>query len=376
MNKNNFYFLATLALALSSPAAFGAHTSHSGGTASTSTSTGTTTTTSTTTGTSVAKLPTGIQQITITQATSTWFSMPLSEQPVFTGMVSGVSANSISITSTASNFTSSYASAGAPYFVQFLTGQEAGRTLLITGNTITSLTLDTTDHGIGSTVALNASNFSVAAGDTFDIFPGDTLASVFGANTSSNPLVLTGSANQGNADQVSLWTTSDTVYYFNTAAGHWETTGSSANANNTVIYPYSAVSVYRQAGSNATLVLTGQVTPANACQKIILNTNVYGSSHYPTAITLSQLQMGFNWQTGSNGNSADDLAVWSAAANGFTFYYQKPNGNWYLCTGNSTATQNSVVIPAGGVTVIYKRADTTNANVFLVSALPYSVSAN
>ncbi len=86
-------------------------------------------------------------------------------------------------------------------------------------------------------MTLTASGFSVASGDKFEIFPGDTLASVFGTNTSSNPLVVTGSANQGKADQVSLWGTSDTVYYFNTAAGHWETTGSSANANNTVIYP-------------------------------------------------------------------------------------------------------------------------------------------
>ncbi len=84
--------------------------------------------------------------------------------------------------------------------------------------------------------------------------------------------------------------------------------------------------------------------------------------------------MGSNWKTGSSGANADDLAIWTVAANGFTFYYQKPNGNWYLCTGNSNAIQNNVTIPASGATVIYKRTNTTNANAFLVSTLPYSVN--
>jgi uncharacterized protein (TIGR02597 family) len=349
MMKKFFYFWAGLVAALSASTAMG-HASSSS--------------------MSVSKVPTGVQSITLKQGTSTWFSFPLSEQPVYAGAVVGVTNNVIGITPSS---TTSFTGSATPYFVQFLSGQEAGRTLLITASTSTSLTLDTTDHGIGSTVALNTSGFAVASGDKFQVFPGDTLATVFGTNTSSNPLLLNGSSNQGNADQVSLWGTSDTVYYFNTGAGHWETTGSSANANNVIIYPYSAISVYRKSGSNATLLLTGQVTSANACQKVAVNTNVYCSSHYPTAIQLSQLKMSSNWQTGSNGNSADDLAIWSASSQTFTFYFQKPNGNWYLCTGNSNATQNTVTIPAGGATVIYRRASSSGGNAFLVSALPYSI---
>jgi uncharacterized protein (TIGR02597 family) len=348
MNKKYFYFWASLAIALSATTAMG-HASSS---------------------MSVSKVPTGIQSITLKQGTSTWFSFPLSGQPVYAGAVVGVTSNTIGITPST---TASFSGSTTPYFVQFLSGQEAGRTLLITASTSTSLTLDTTDHGIGSTVALNANGFAVAAGDKFQIFPGDTLASAFGTNTSSNPLVLNGSSNQGNADQVSLWGTSDTVYYFNTAAGHWETTGSSANANNTIIYPYSAISVYRQSGSNVTLMLTGQVTLANACQKVVVNTNVYCSSHYATPIKLSQLKMGSNWQTGSSSSSADTLGIWNASTGSFTFYYEKSNGSWYLCSGNSSVTQNTVTIPAGAATVIYKRAAVTGGQSFLVSAMPYSV---
>lgn len=351
MNKKFFYFITSLYLAVSASAQA-----------------------STSTATSVAKVPCGVQHISLIQNASTFFSLPLSEQPVYTGMVSGVASNSITIASSGSTFTTSFSNASSPYFVQFLSGLEAGRTVLITANTSTTLTLDTTDHGVGSAVPLTTSSFSVAVGDKFEVFAGDTLASVFGAGSTANPLVLTGSSSQGSADQVSLWTTSDTVYYFNTAAGYWETTGSSANANNTIIYPYSVLSVYRRPGANATLLLTGQVTSANACEKVALNTNVYGSSHYATAITLGNLSMSTNWQTGSSAATADNLGIWSASAQTFTFYYKQANGNWYLTSGSSTATQNSVTIPAGGATVIYKRSATAGAQSFLVSAVPYSVT--
>jgi len=348
MNKKFFYFWAGLVAALGATTAMG-HASSSS--------------------MSVSKVPTGVQEITLKKNTSTWFSFPLSGQPVYSGAVVGVTSNVISITPSS---TISFSGSATPYFVQFLSGAEAGRTLLITGSTSTSLTLDTTDHGIGSAVALNTSGFSVVAGDNFQVFPGDTLASAFGTNTSSNPLVLTGSSNQGNADQVSLWGTSDTVYYFNTGDGQWETTGSSANANNTIIYPYSAISVYRQPGSNVTLMLTGQVTLANACQKVVAKTNIYCSSHYATPIQLSQLKMGSNWQTGSSGSNSDNIGIWNASAGSFTFYYEKSNGNWYLCSGSSVP-QNSVTIPAGAATVIYKRAAVSGGQSFLVSAMPYSV---
>jgi uncharacterized protein (TIGR02597 family) len=355
MNKKFFYFWMGLVAALGLSPVLGQ--------------------TASTTAASVAKVPTGVQTITLKQGVSTWFSLPLSEQPVYTGVVNGVTSTTISVASSAS-LPANLSGSATPYFVQFLTGAEIGRTLLITAGTSTSLTLDITDHGIGAPVALNASGFSVAAGDQFVIFPGDTLASVFGANTPGNPLLLKGSSNEGRADQVSLWGASQQVYFFNTSAGYWELSNSTANANNTIIYPYSVMSVLRVANSNATLLVAGQVTQAKACYKVVQNTNTYASSHYATPITLAQLKMGSNWLTGPSGGAADDLGIWSAATGTFTFYYEKPNGNWYLCLGNSTAIQNNVTIPAGTATSIYKRSAVSGGQAFLVSAMPYSVGIN
>src|ERR1700735_198540 len=65
---------------------------------------------------SVSKVPTGVQEITLKQGTSTWFSFPLSEQPVYGGEVSSVSSNVISIASSSTTFGSSYTGSATPYF--------------------------------------------------------------------------------------------------------------------------------------------------------------------------------------------------------------------------------------------------------------------
>jgi uncharacterized protein (TIGR02597 family) len=320
--------------------------------------------------TAVATLPAGMRQVTLLKGTPNWFSLPLTGQPIFTGTVSAVTSNSISVAGGAETFATNLATPGSPYFVQFLSGAEAGRTMLITANTTTSLTLDTTDNGVGSVVALNASGDSVAAGDSFQIFPGDTLASVFGAGTSGNPLLLAGGAYNGLGDTVMLCGPKLQDYYFNSALGYWVQRGSSTNANNTVIYPFSSVCVLRVATSNATLLLTGQVTPVNSCSKVAVNTDVYGSSHYPVDVTLAQLNMGSNWLKSSNPNAADDIGIWTPSVNGFTYYYQQPNGNWYQCYGGNPSTvQNSLTLPAGAAVEYLSRSSTQS---FVVSALPYT----
>ena len=323
--------------------------------------------------TAVTTLPSGVKQIVLQNGTTNWFSLPLTGQPIFTGMVSAVTSNTISVNSGSNTLASSLTTPGSPYFVQFLSGAEAGRVMLITANTTSALTLDTTDNGVGSKVPLTASGFSVAVGDSFQVFPGDTLASVFGAGTSANPLVIAGGAFNGQGDTVMLTGSSLQDYYFNTTLGYWVLCGSSVNANNTVIYPFSSVCVLRNAASNATLVLTGQMTPVNACTKVATNTDIYGSTHYAVGVTLAQLNMGANWLKSSNPNAADEIGVWNPSTNNFNYYYQQPNGNWYQAYGgNPTTVQNSTVLPAGSALEYLSRAGSPGAQSFVVSALPYT----
>jgi len=325
---------------------------------------------------SVASIPEGMITFNIQNGSTSYLSLPLTNDTVYTGAVTAVTDSSISVGDLPAPFTTSLAAPGLPYFVKFLSGSEMGRVLLVTANTTSSLTLDTTDHTSGSPVFLTTPAFAVEVGDTFEIFPGDTLASVFGAASAQNPLLLTGAPHEGNADTISIITESGTptlTYYYNTTAGYWEQQGTTVSANNVIIYPYSALTIrVRSNHPDATLVLSGRVTPVQAQTKVVGNRTVYTSTHYAADVALSQLQFGSNWVTGASAGSADKLSVWNAARNNFDTYYQKPDSTWRK-TSDANTDASGFTIAAGSVTTITKRNIVSGAGTFLQSPLPYSL---
>jgi uncharacterized protein (TIGR02597 family) len=325
----------------------------------------------------VATVPVGMITYPLASGTTSYLSLPLTNLEIYTGSVSAVTSNTISVGDSPAPFTSSLAAPAAPYFVKFLSGSQVGRVLLITANTTSTVTLDTTDHAIGSPVLLNTTGFGVAAGDTFEIFPGDTLASVFGAGTTASPSILAGSTSVAGSDTVSLFTAVNApavTYYFNTTAGCWEQSGVTGNANNTIIYPYSAFAVTRLASNAATaLVLQGRVTSVAAEIKVVSNGTVYTSTQYATDVPLAKLQFGSNWLTGSSVATADTLSVWNASEGHFDTYYQEPDTTWRKYP-DAVTDQSSVAISPGTVTTIAKRDVVSGGASFLQPAqLPYSL---
>jgi len=350
MRKKMFYFLAGIALATGMISADANNT--------------------------VATVPEGMITFTITHGKSNYLSLPLTNTPTYTSVVTAVTANTISVDDTPAPFTSNLATPAAPYFVKFLSGKESGRVLLIISNTSGALALDTTDHISGSAIALTTTSCNVQIGDAFEIFRGDTFASVFGDGTTQNPLLLTGARTALTADVISLFTTAgatNAVYFFNTVLGYWEQNGTRVNANNTIIYPYSAFIVTnRVRHPDVTLVLAGRVTEVPAETRMISNGTVYTSSHYATDIKLSQLQFGSNWTTGATVTVADTLSVWNATLGRFDIFYQKPDLTWRKSTDAAT-DQSNYTIAAGSVTTIAKRGIVNGAAAFLASSLPYSL---
>jgi uncharacterized protein (TIGR02597 family) len=324
----------------------------------------------------VATVPEGMIAFAIPHGKTTYLSLPLTNTPTYTSVVTAVTTNTISVDDTPPPFTSNLATPAVPYFVKFLSGKESGRVLLITSNTSGSLALDTTDHVSGSAIALTTTSCNVQAGDAFEIFRGDTLASVFGDGTAHNPLLLTGGRTASAADAISLFTTAgvtNAVYFFNTAVGYWEQNGDKGSANNTIIYPYSAFIVAsRSSHPDATLVLAGRVSEVPAETRMISNGTVYSSSHYATDIKLSQLQFGSNWTTGATANVADTLSVWNDTLGRFDIFYQKPDLTWRKSTDAAT-DQSNYTIAAGAVTTIAKRGMVSGAASFLASSMPYSL---
>jgi uncharacterized protein (TIGR02597 family) len=327
-------------------------------------------------GVSVATIPQGMISYPLASGSVNYLSLPLTNTEKFTSVVSAVTSNSIAVADAPSPFTTSLAVAGSPYFVKILSGTETGRVMLITSNTTSALTLDTTDHATGSAVPLNAAGFNIQPGDAFEIFPGDTLASIFGDGSAQNPLLLTGGTAVKTADTVALLTAVSApaqTFFFNTSKNYWEQYGSTANANNTIIYPYSAMVINRQANhSDTTLFVTGRVTPVTAQTKMIPGGTILTSTHFATDVKLSQLNFGANWVTGTSVSSADNLGVWNAAKNSFDTYYQLPDSTWRKF-GDTTTDQSDVAIAAGTVTAISKRAAVTGGATFLHSPLPYTL---
>lgn len=351
MRKNIFYFLSGIILGLS-----GALTH-----AATVTS---------------ATVPEGMITFSLPHGTSTLLSLPLSNNVAYTSSVTAVTDTSITVGDSPAPFTGSLTTPASPYFVKFLSGNERGRVMQITSNTASSLTLNTTDGNLGSPVFLTTANFNVQVGDTFEIFPGDTLASIFGAGTTQSPLTLTGGTSVIFSDTISVYTTSTApalTYYFNTTNGYWEQYGTTANANNTIIYPYSALAIERRGTHpDTTLVVGGRVTSVASQIKVVGDGTVYASSHYASAIKLSQLQFGSNWTTGSSVIVADILSVWDPAIDSFDTYYQKPDSTWRKYPDSVTDQSNSTIAP-GVVLTITKRSAVTGGASFLQSSLPYSL---
>ncbi len=326
---------------------------------------------------SVSSLPQGMVTLSAPKGATTYLSLPLSNAVVFSGVVGTVSANTITVTNTATPFRVSFASPGSPFFVKLLSGAEKGRLLLITASTTNSLTVNTADDS-SQQVSLQTSGFSVASGDAFEIFAGDTLASVFGSDTSQNPLALTGASSFASADWINVFSPASAswmTYYFNTSYNYWVLEGTTANANDTVLYPYRGLSITRHSSSepNTSLILTGRVAEVPVITKTTgNNSTVYGSTGYAVNMTLSQLNFGSNWTRGNNTATADVVSLWNSSTKTFVSYYQGLNSRW-LQAGNPIVDQSSVVIPAGSCIGIQKHLTVSGASSYLPSTMPYTL---
>jgi len=332
------------------------------------------------TGASVATVPEGYVSFNLPATgyagSATYLSLPLASTPFYSGAVASLTVNTISVADLPAPWSAGALSSTTPYFVKFLTGAESGRVVMVTANTTSSLTLDTTDNS-PQTVALTTPGFSVAPGDTFEVFVGDTISSVFGANTVGSPLVLQKGTTTSTSDTVGVYNQAMSrwmIYYYNSGTGYWMLNGGTANANNTVIYPYCAMMIVRQPNEAATnLVLTGRVAEVSMLTKTTgSNTNAYGSTKYPTDMTLSQLKFGSNWTQSTSPATADALSVWDASLERFDTYYQLPDSTWRKY--GVTTDASSQVVSAGSVVSILKRNPVAGATSYLQTALPYSVN--
>ncbi len=329
-------------------------------------------------GQTVTTVPVGAMTYTFpatTQVTTTYISIPLTNPAVYTLPVASLTANTITFSGTP--FPSGgLAQTGSPFFARIATGAQAGRTMLITANTTSTITVDSTDNS-SQTTGLDTSGWAVAAGDRIEIIVGDTLASLLGDNTGSNPLLFIGSTSPFAADTVGLYnkTTGKTDnYYFNTTSGYWRPLATNVNSNSVIIRPEVAINITRQSGMpQVSLIITGDVPYLPYLTKVTGgSTSVFSGFRYPVDVKLNALAYN-GWIKSNSVFSADTVNVYNPQTGKFDVYFQRLDNGLWNKVGAGTNDQSNVTIVGGVGFSITKTGTVSGSASYLYNSLPYTL---
>jgi hypothetical protein len=315
-----------------------------------------------------ATVAVGCMTSPLTTGETTSVGVPLLDLPVVTATVTAVTPNTVSV-SDVEWTPNEFIAGGAPHFAAIRTGPQAGRTLLVVGNTADTLTLDVGDTG------LDAAGFAVSANtDSVELFQGDTLGSLFGSTADAGGFLssgLMGGATRNSADNVRIFNGSDFVtYFFDTDAGNWVVAGGgSASQNSLILYPDDGMLVVRR-GPAGDLTFLGRVPSTRLLTKFPGGTTNVVAVRFPNTTTLGGLNFGApgTWIAGSNASSADTVGLWNGTK--WEVYFKNLSNLWIKANGNGS-DQSGVVIAAGTAIRIVKRGTATGPEAFFGQALPF-----
>jgi uncharacterized protein (TIGR02597 family) len=323
---------------------------------------------------SVTTVPVGFNTSAVPAAidantpSSTVISVPFYQPADFTGAVASVdSSNQLSISG--ASFTPSPGAGDlvtVPHLARLKTGASVGRFFIVTANTATQLTLDTATAGYTLTTgAPNTTQAQVVAGDSVEILPANTLASLFGSATV--PFQTGASANA--ADNVYLFNGTGWDVYYNNGT-NWKKSGSLANQNNTIVLPDKGMFILRRAAAPLNLTFLGTVPSSSERTDFTGPASTFKANRFPVDTTL--LGMGLqglpNWLAGASASAADNVYLWSGT--GWNVYYY--NGTNWKKSGSLT-NQNTTPIPLGTAMFVVRQSTAAGSTSTLVQALPYSL---
>lgn len=317
-----------------------------------------------------ATVPVACMTYPVTSGARSSFGVPLFDLPIRTGFASTVTSNTIGVTDV--NWTpNQFAAAGTAYFAAIRTGPQAGRTLLVVGNTANTLTLDVED------TPLDASGFALSAGtDSIELFQGDTLGSLFGTSANASGILASGvkgGTTTQNADNIQLYEGSGFVtYFFNTTVGAWvRNGGGTTNRNGLILYPDDGMLITRR-GPTGSLTFSGRVPSTRLLTKFSGGTTSVTAIRFPADTTLGGLNFGApgTWVTGSSASVADTVSVWSGSS--WIVYYKNLSNQWVRSNGNG-GNQGGLVIRSGTSIRVVKRGSATGSAAYFSQALPYGL---
>ena len=316
-------------------------------------------------GTTVRHQPVGFLTVALTAgASSSYLGQSLLSPAIYRANVAAVGPAQISVNGAP---LAPGAFAASPHWLRVLTGAQAGRHALITGNDSSSLTVDLRD-GSGEAAPLNISGWSVASGDAIEIAPADTLASLFG------DLVAPG-ASLFAADTVGLWDGTRWVsYYRSSTQNAWlgQFTGL-VPQDNLVIAPQRSWVLTRRAGRPAMNVLFSGAVPESAQ---LLRHPGAGTTmttlRFPIAQPLSHFAFAGpgSWNSASSMTTADTIGLWDGAR--WVSYWRTPEGQWRKQGDATDADYSSLAIAPGRAVSVLRRTPASSSALFFSQPQPYS----
>jgi uncharacterized protein (TIGR02597 family) len=323
--------------------------------------------------------PVGVIVYTLTTGTTTPIGVPVFGEAAFAGNISAVTANTLT-TEDADWTAGQFAQLGAPYFVLILSGGQTGRLLLVTGNTagttVTpkipgSVTLDIGTTSLTGDAA--TPSFFVGVGDRFEIFPGDTLATLFGDGSVSNPVQLQTGTSPFTADSVQIFNGVKWVsYFFHSTNNSWTNAlGVGTNQNNMVLFPDAGLMVARR-GPTTTIAITGRAPTTNLVTRIVGGNTSSVAVRFPTDTTLGALNFSNpgTWVASDDSFSADRVSLFNGVK--WVAFYKTLTGSVWKQAGGDGSDQSAKAIPAGSAVLIQKQGGATGSNSFFSQVLPYS----
>lgn len=253
--------------------------------------------------------------------------------------------------------------AATPYFVRIRSGAAEGTWWQVSttaANTSTSVTV--LNRGVTPVAA------GVVAGDSYEIVPGDTLATLFSGVASS-----VGGTSAATADLVRVHDgVSWREYYYNTTASQWREGAAPFDRNTTVIRPDSGIVYIRRSAGNISFLQLGAVS--NSKEQILVG--AFGvtpiGNVFPVARTLGSLNIqnsvGFNVSTG-NLAAADKISIFDGVS-WRSFNYNQAASQWR--EGNAPFDRNSLSIPFGAAIVV-ERGSAASTSFFVSLTPPYTL---
>jgi hypothetical protein len=296
--------------------------------------------------------PVGISQVTVPASTTSVLGTPYARPVVAFGTVTSAATSGsntvftvVKDSSSASfpSFTNADENVDAWYIVEIQDGPAIGLIMeAVGGSGDTSITVK----------GVLPSSISIASGSKFAVRKAWTLATLFGAASSSNPFGsgLTSTSSGVNAQVQLLDSTTGglTTFFINVLGGayNWKASSGSANKNHVslglgkgfVVVNRKAVQFAFNVSGDFRTARTRLVVPANGKKTLLANPSVFDTTFTAATIPATSPTRGTGVPL-----TADQYAVWSTSARAFATY---KIGGSSLTSGPSAYSGNSRVNPA------------------------------